>query len=224
VASANAMSRYFDPSVLLQNLKVPLHDFLPPIIDVEHFKTLSIIAAKPDGNHLSTSVFFIRVSAVSLRILTEAMAAMYDGPSDDKDANVLATALQTVLEKDKNREHVLFQPASWYNGSSSLFQQPYFRTPAHRMLFLEDISSASFPLTRKYQNTFPDTEAVDIFWHSVAEARRVLDEVKEKGQTADQGEWREMIRDVRDCVELRAWDTEEVRKRVNVLKDRLEVE
>ncbi|KAG9381380.1 Glycosyltransferase family 34 protein [Pyrenophora tritici-repentis] len=214
---------YFDPSVLLQNFNMPLHRFLPPITDVEHFKILSIIAAKPDGKHLSTSVFFMRVSAVSLRILTEAMAAMYNGPPSDN-GKVLDTSLQYVLEKDEHREHALFQPASWYNSTFSLFQQPYLPTQAHRIIFLSDALSTSFPLADKDHKLFPDDEAVNVFWDAVAEARRVLDEAKEKGQTAEKGEWWKVVRETRDWVELRAWNVQEVRRRVAVLREGLEIE
>ncbi|CAE7031158.1 hypothetical protein CFE70_004378 [Pyrenophora teres f. teres 0-1] len=214
---------YFDPSVLLHHLNMPLHSFLPPIKDVEHFKTLSIIAAKPDGKHLSTSVFFIRVSAVSLRILTEAMTAIYNEPPNGN-GNVLDNSLQALLEKDEHREHALFQSASWYNGTLSLFQQPYFSTSAHRMLVLNDKLSDSFPLVSKDQKMFPDDEAVNVFWDAVAEARRVLGEAKEKGHTAEKGEWWKMVRETRDWVELRAWNIEEVRRRVAVLKEGLEIE
>jgi hypothetical protein len=66
--------------VILSTDQIPLHTFLPPVTDVETFKTLSIITTKPDSSNLSTSVFFFRVSGNSLRMLTETMAYIYTTP------------------------------------------------------------------------------------------------------------------------------------------------
>jgi hypothetical protein len=48
----------------------------------------------------------------------------------------------------------------------------------------------------------------------VSEARRVLNEAKERGQTAEEG----------DRVELRAWDAVEVDRRVEALREGLDIE
>jgi hypothetical protein len=51
-----------------------------------------------------------------------------------------------------------------------------------------------------------------------------LNEAKERGLTADKGEWRDIVREAREWVELRAWDTVEVNRRVVVLRKRLDIE
>jgi hypothetical protein len=65
---------------------------------------------------------------------------------------------------------------------------------------------------------FPDAETVHGFWHTLSEARRVLDEAKEEGHTNGQGRWWDMVKEVKEWVELRAWDTDELKSRVTVLK------
>jgi hypothetical protein len=79
-----------------------LHTFLPPVSDVETFKTLSIITTKPDARqrNLSTSVFFIRVSGDSLRMLIEAMAYLYPVLPPQQSETDFTKALQVFLELD----------------------------------------------------------------------------------------------------------------------------
>jgi hypothetical protein len=201
-----------------------LHTFLPPITDIEIFKTLSVIATKPESSghyehaDLSTSIFFIRVSGDSLRILTEAMTVMYPFHAAQQSAENFAKALQLVLEIDQNRDKAVYQPHEWYDGSvednGAMFRQPFSRdsSPPHDMEFYLE----ALEMEKKYnvhKPLFPSTEAAHLYWHSVREARRVLNEAKERGQTAEQGEWREMVKEARDWVELRAWDTVEVDRR-----------
>jgi hypothetical protein len=61
----------------------------------------------------------------------------------------------------------------------------------------------------------------------VSEARRVLNEAKERGQTAEEGDWVELRAwdavEV-DRVELRAWDAVEVDRRVEALREGLDIE
>lgn len=71
---------------------------------------------------------------------------------------------------------------------------------------------------------FPDAETVHRFWHVVSEAGRVLDEAKEKGHTSEQGEWWEMVSEMKEWVGGRAWDTEELQRRVQVLREGLDID
>ncbi|KAI4923479.1 hypothetical protein J4E85_008517 [Alternaria conjuncta] len=217
---------YHDPAVFIANPHIPLHHFLPPITDVETFKTLSIIATKSESEELNTTVFFVRVSGGSLRILTEAMEMIYNVPDngdEDEEFGVAATVLQTILSRPHHLEKVIYQSSEWYNSTSSLFYQPYYRTLAHRLLpvhytqIIPGDNEGSNPM-------FPDADTVHRFWHVVREARRVLNEAKEKGHTSEQGEWWEMVAEVKEWVEGRAWDTEELERRVRVLREGLGID
>jgi hypothetical protein len=213
---------------------MPLHTFLPPITDFETFKALSIIATKPNSSYhehadLSTSMFFIRARGDSLRILTEAMVLMYPFNPAQQSAENFAKALQLVLGADQNRDKAIYQPHEWYDGSvesnGAMFRQPFSRdsSPAHDMEFYLE----AFGMEKTYnapKPLFPSPESAHLFWHSVSEARMVLNEAKERGQTAEQGEWREMVKEARDWVELRAYDTVEVNRWVEALREGLEIE
>ncbi|KAG9191595.1 hypothetical protein G6011_10329 [Alternaria panax] len=178
---------YFDPAVILANPHIPLHHFLPPITDVETFKRLSIIATKSGSNYLNTSVFFIRVSGNSLRILNEAMERIYNAPyvegyeNEDNDGGLPSAALQDVLHGEHHRD---------------------------KTLAMDD----------EHSQMFPEKADIHRFWHTASEARRVLDEAKEKGHTSEQGIWWEAVKEVKEWVELRAWDIDELGGRVEMLR------
>ncbi|KAH8645289.1 hypothetical protein IG631_02753 [Alternaria alternata] len=211
---------YFDTAIVLANPHIPLHHFLPPITDVETFKSLSIIATKSESDHLNSSVFFIRISGGSLRILTQAMETMYDAPyiegykNEDNDGGLSSVALQNVLYLEQHRDEVIFQPQQWYNSTTSLFNQPYFPTPAHRLT--PDLKTLT--VDHEEQQMFPETADVHRFWRTASEARRVLDEAKEKGYTDEQGALWEMANEVKEWVQLRAWDMEELERRIMLLR------
>ncbi|KAI4682739.1 uncharacterized protein J4E84_007203 [Alternaria hordeiaustralica] len=217
---------YHETTVILANPHIPLHHFLPPITDVETFKILSIIATKSESEELNTKVFFIRVSGGSLRILTEAMEMIYNLPDngdEDEEFSVVATAFQTTLARPHHLEKAIYQPREWYNSTSSLFYQPYYPTAAHRLLSPPVTQTTSVD-TEGSSPMFPDADTVHRFWHVVREARRVLNEAKEKGHTSEQGEWWEMVAEVKEWVEGRAWDTEELERRVRVLREGLDID
>jgi hypothetical protein len=207
---------YFDDAVMLANPHIPLHHFLPPVTDLETFKSLSIIVTKSESDCLNTSVFFIRVSGISLRILTEVMETIYNAPytkayeNEDNDGGLASATLQNILFQEHHRDKVIFQPREWYNSTASMFYQPYFPTLAHRLLPICE----TLVVDDEQSQIFPDTADVHRFWHTVSEARRLLDEAKEKGSTSEEGVRWETVKDVKGWLELRAWDTEELERRV----------
>lgn len=221
---------YFDPDILLQDVNIPLHIFLPPttIPAIETFKTLSLIAAKPDGESISTAVFFLRVSSMSLRILMEAMVELYHGAwSTESDGDIVGVALQSILERDADRDKAVYQDASWYNDTTSVFRQPWFETLAQCTVYRagggRDVDGEISDRGKQEEKRIPDLDAVNSFWNSIAEARMVVNEAKDRGHTAEKGEWRDVVRGVRECVELKTWDVAEVDRRVKVLKEGLDI-
>jgi hypothetical protein len=189
-----------------------------------------IVDKSADSKHISTSVFFIRVSGNSLHLLTEAMASMYDFAPSHRSEPVFAKALQRFLEQDQNRDKVLFQPIAWYDGSimdrsDAVVRQPFSHATSTRYHGdIESVYLQALDMKKAYNDPkelppYPSLKSTHLFWHSVAEARRVLDEAKERGHTAEHGEWREMVKEVRDWVELRAYDTVEVNRRVEALRE-----
>ena len=148
------------------------------------------------------------------------METMYDAPyiegykNEDNDGGLSSVALQNVLYLEQHRDEVIFQPRQWYNSTTSLFNQPYFPTPAHRLT--PDLKTLT--VDREGQQMFPETADVHRFWRTASEARRVLDEAKEKGYTDEQGALWEMANEVKEWVQLRAWDMEELERRIMLLR------
>jgi hypothetical protein len=145
---------------------------------------------------------------------------MYDAPyiegykNEDNDGGLSSVALQNVLYLEQHRAKVIFQPRQWYNGTISLFYQPYFPTPAHRLI--PDLKTLTVDC--EGQQLFPETADVRRFWHTASEARHVLDEAKEKSYTDEQGALWEMAKEVKEWVQLRAWDMEELERRIMLLR------
>ncbi|KAF2660032.1 glycosyltransferase family 34 protein [Lophiostoma macrostomum CBS 122681] len=103
-----------DPSTILLNPNIPLHDFLPP--KARGFDSIDIVATKPDGVTVSSSAFFIRVSSVSLAILAKAVVAPVLEPDRDWSGDITSQALQYALELREYSESAIFQPTEWYNS------------------------------------------------------------------------------------------------------------
>ncbi|KAF2845968.1 glycosyltransferase family 34 protein [Plenodomus tracheiphilus IPT5] len=168
--------------MIMTNPFTSLHVFLPPASDFQPFKSLVVIAMKYNKKTMSTGVFWTRVSAVSLKILSGTIMLMY----------IIGRALHSVLKQDGNKENIIWQPAEWYNGSIS--------------------------------STSSSSAAPAIFCAAVREARRVLQEAKDRIYTTEGGEWRDMIREVRDWMELRTWETEIINVRIGLLRDDLNLD
>lgn len=225
---------YFDPSMLLSNAAIPLHIFLPPRTDdFETFKYVSFIGAKPDNVTLSVGVLWVRVSDTAVRILTMAMSAVYESAAAGQDggSDVVSSALQGVLEQDVNRKTVLYQPAGWYNGTEAaphaLFTQPSSPdvSSMRNLLAMEDFLSAPPPDSSTLERASARlAREAEVFWATVAEARRVLNVAKEKGQTEDKGDLQGPVRETREWVEMRVWEVEDVGRRVAELKDGLGID
>jgi hypothetical protein len=127
-------------------------------------------------------------------MLMETMAYIYTTPFQEGE-KVFPEMLQQFLELDSNRDKAIYQPSAWYDGSmdssGAVFHQSSSRdlSPAQNLVDMESYLLA--PEMKKAYNDpkarlqVPDAEAAHLFWHSVSEARRVLNEAKERGQTAE---------------------------------------
>ena len=72
-----------------------------------------------DWEGFNAGGFFIRVNDWSIEILTEVMAVPLLKPEIDLKYNAVANAMKWVFTKPKYRDHVLYQPRSWYNDFRS---------------------------------------------------------------------------------------------------------
>jgi hypothetical protein len=223
--------RWFDTSSVLPTSlspSIPLQRFLPPLpsVDSETFKTLSIIATKPDHEHISSNLLFLRVSGLTLRILTLALAAPYTDPEREwgKEVDVVAATLQFVLEKAEYRSKVLYQPAEWYNGTGAVFTQPWAASPVEKLhkirKLLMNLNSYTAQADLE-QGPHPSAADVELFYATIAEAKHVLNEARNRGHTEEAGEFVEEVRVLRYAIEARSWDVERLRVGLEKLKARL---
>lgn len=171
---------------------------------------------------MNSSLFFVRVSALSLRILNLAMAAVYTELDRDWGDDIVSSTLQYVLEKEEYRDKVIWQPKEWYNGTDAVFQQPWGKSGVERLLGMDNILEGQ-SLNSKARETYPGAEEVKKLWDTVMEAKRVLSEAKDRGHTSEEGEFVEDIRVLKDWVELRTWDASGIRQRLGHLKEQLEI-
>jgi hypothetical protein len=112
------------------NSDIPLHTFLPLFTssDLETLKTLCFVGTKPNDVDVSCDFFWIRVSALSLRLLNLAMAAIRLDPERGRNGqDIVASSIQYMLEQEEWRDKVIWQPKGWYNGTGAVFEQPWRR-------------------------------------------------------------------------------------------------
>lgn len=204
----------------MANDAMVLTTFLPPhlSIDAETFKTLTVIGTKPDSVHLSSDILFLRISSLSLRLLTLAMAAVYnDEISEDIQGDDLSgRALQHILSQPPYRDKIIYIPADWFNHTTALFTQPYSPTPIQRLLAISPLHAS-----QEAQEAYPSPGEVEAFWTTLKDAELVLSEARERGHTEDTGDFKEEVRNVRYLVDVRSWGIESLREEVERLKARL---
>ncbi|KAH9872221.1 hypothetical protein IAQ61_005056 [Plenodomus lingam] len=158
-------------------------------------------------------VVWVRVCAAALAVLSEVIVRV----GREKDGgNLVGRVFEDVLEQEGNREKAIWQPAKWYNGSITspssdglaLFTQPWTATHLELLVWLEDSLEVLQQEALKPKKPYPEDKAIRVFWRSVGEARRVLQETEDRGHTVERGEWSDLVREIRELVELRAWETE----------------
>jgi hypothetical protein len=229
----NVKNSYFDPTALLSDPSVPLHTFFPHPSGLQTHKAFSLIASKPDGKTIDSTIFFIRVSTLSLRILTLAMAAVYNEPNRDWGADVTAGALQHILEREEHRERVVYQSSVWYGLGGSAqkrggtFVEAQKGVPHVKQLLYMQKAFGYISTTQKNTRdstsltVLPSAEDFEAFWALVREVRIVLTEAKNRGHTVEEGEFKQEVRALKDWFELRTWDVEQVGIKMEGLKKRL---
>jgi hypothetical protein len=207
--------RSFSSTILLNNANIPLHTFLPPN---NTFPSLCIIAIKPDHAAMSSALFFIRVHTLSLRIVTLALAAVYEqGPDGEWGADGVAGALGVVFEREAYRDKVVYQPVEWYDGLCAVFVWSKVRGSVEGLIEMESVMDS----VRRNDKVCPSEQEVNEFWGALVEAKQVLSEARDRGYTSEEGDSKDEVREVRYWVEVRSWDSEGVRRSVEKLKEKL---
>ncbi|KAL6721659.1 hypothetical protein ACLMJK_000763 [Lecanora helva] len=103
---------WFDSDSVLLNEDIPWSAFLPP---GDGFQHVHLIGAK-DWNGFNSGVFFLRMNAWTVQMLTDALALPSLRKDIDLGYNTEQTALCWVFEQSGRYEHIVYQPRPWFNG------------------------------------------------------------------------------------------------------------
>lgn len=210
---------FVDPSKTIpSDPSLPLSHFLPPS-SFPSLSTLTFIGTKSNELYIDTSLFYIRVSSLSLRILTLAMATVYLDPQREWGEDVAGTALRAVVEREEYRDKVVWVPWGWWDGEAAAFVKSWASEGGLGLLAREKVLTEVEDRMDDDDNddgldVVPKREAVEAFWKLVGEARLVLDVAKKSA-------FQEEMRELRDVVELRTWDIRALRWAIENLKERL---
>ncbi|EAT90222.1 hypothetical protein HBH56_059530 [Parastagonospora nodorum] len=202
---------FFSPSVVVANTLIPLHTFLPPLASPE-FDHIHVLGTKSDdGEEMNCEMFFMRVSPLSLRLLVLAVAAVHVDARRDWGKDIVGAALQYVLEQDEYRDKVVWQPGKWYDGAGAAFMQ------VKGLLVMRGVMQRVYAPVEEV----PSKDEIGEFWDTFRNATLVLREAGYRGHTSVQGEFAVWVRALKEWVELRTWDVEGIRERMEVLKGKL---
>lgn len=102
--------RWFDADSIIINPQIAVESFLPPN-DVGEYHVL----ATKDQNGLNTGIFFLRVHQWSVNMLLRAIATPMFRPDIDLGFSVDQTAMALLFNETDNKDHILYQPRTWYN-------------------------------------------------------------------------------------------------------------
>lgn len=114
ISSPNIHS-WFDCDSVLLNPKLGLSHFLPPA----EFSDANVLVTN-DGNGLNNGVFFIRVSAWAIEVMSANVAYRTFNPLE-KLTFQDQSALDNIFHMEKFREQVVYCPQRWFNAYQSGF-------------------------------------------------------------------------------------------------------
>ncbi|KAH7066924.1 hypothetical protein BKA63DRAFT_571320 [Paraphoma chrysanthemicola] len=211
---------YFDPTTIisLTHPGTPLNAYLPPRNHTYGIlKDLSVITVKPDTTTLSTSPLFLRVSTLTLQILTLTLAGIHTSTSSDPGTDIFASSLQSVLETGAYKNAVLYQPVKWYHDyRQSIFQLHFGVNEIERLLRVsETLKLLETGDLQDWAEGVNFEEEMGEWWELIMEVRQLLAEARERG---DGGEEVDMLKDM---VEERAWDVGALREAMGKVKSKL---
>jgi hypothetical protein len=184
------LSSWVDPDTLVLNKQIPLELFIPPP-DEE----LNLIATHDDDGYFNGGVFFLKVDTWSLEFLIQVLAVPLTDRKHHVSLNKDHAALEQIMENQRFRSRVTYQPRLWYNAFDS--NKTFEGEPGDLMVHLLDLGGDKWARMDKYlgnvtskinPHELPLEETrygkeVQGFWKRMADSRRILKEakLKEKG-------------------------------------------
>lgn len=103
---------WFDADTIILNNNIPWLMFLPR---QDSFSDIHFVACR-DWTYLNYGVFFVRVNEWSINFLTQVATFPQSRPDIKTSEDVDTDAMLWVLDQAENKDHVVYQPRSWYNG------------------------------------------------------------------------------------------------------------
>ena len=103
---------WFDADTIIINDNIPWTTFLPRD---EFFSDVHFIASR-DWNDLNYGVFFVRVNEWSINLLKQVATFLQSRPDVETSEDIDIDAMLWCLDQQDNKDHVVYQPRSWYNG------------------------------------------------------------------------------------------------------------
>ncbi|KAH0340288.1 glycosyltransferase family 34 protein, partial [Aureobasidium melanogenum] len=181
---------WVDPDTLVLNQQIPLELFMPPP-DEE----INLIATHDDDGYFNGGVFFLKVDSWSLEFLIQVLAVPLTDRKHHVSLNKDHAALEQIMENQRFRSRVTYQPRLWYNAFD--YNKTYEGESGNLMVHLLDLGGDKWARMDKYlgnvtskvnphevpleQTTYE--KQVQSFWKRMADSRKILKEakLKEKG-------------------------------------------
>ena len=179
---------------------MPWETFLPPKTDNSSFSDIKILATK-DVSGFNAGAFFCRVDEWVIDALTDSYALPRLQPEIDIGGNIEQNAMKYIFSKAKNKKHVVYQPAFWYNWFSSI-DRPESETKGdmaihfsginhdHEGNLKKDVMETWFGKLQKdpaaWQVPLENTRylnEVPVFWELLKQGRQILSVVRDRGDS-----------------------------------------
>ncbi|KEQ93288.1 glycosyltransferase family 34 protein [Aureobasidium subglaciale EXF-2481] len=183
---------WVDPDTLVLNQQVPLELFVPPLEE-----EINLIATHDDNGYFNGGVFFLRVDTWSLEFLIQVLAVPLTDRKHHVSLNKDHAALEQIMESQRFRNRVTYQPRIWYNAFDS--NKTYEGEAGGLMVHLLDLGGDKWARMDKYLGNVtskvnphelpleqtPYEEQVQAFWKRMRDSRRILKEAREKEKGHD---------------------------------------
>ena len=190
---------WYDADTLIMNPNVPWETFLPPTGN-DSLSDIKFLATK-DVSGFNAGLFFCRVDEWMIDALTDSYALPRSHPEIDIGGNIEQNAMKYIFGKAKNKKHVVYQPAFWYNWFSSI-DRPDSETKGDMAIHFSGINHDDEGNLKKsimetwfgklqsapaaWQVPLEKTrypKEVPVFWELLREGREILSIVQDRGDT-----------------------------------------
>ena len=166
--------------------------FLPPPEE-----EINLIATHDDDGYFNGGVFFLRVDTWSLEFLIQVLAVPLTDRKHHVSLNKDHAALEQIMESQRFRNRVTYQPRVWYNAFDA--NKTYEGETGDLMVHLRDLGGDKWARIDKYLGNVTSKinpyevpldqtqyeKQVASFWKRMKDSRKILKDAKEKEKGHD---------------------------------------